>query len=417
MLVIAAVGPCWVRAEPDSELVTFEQLWTHAKKHSPYLVAAKSRAPRVEAAEAKVRPILAQNPTLAFQAGPRLQAGYRNYDINASLAQPIRVASETSRERRLAAEAISRIDAEVEGEQTALRQTLRAAFRTAAAARDRVAVVALATESQERLLALVSKQVAAGDVPALNQRLAEVEAVQAKQASIAAEQALAGARLRLAELAGWSTASPPDARTDPIVLALPSEEELVHEAQARAPRLKLLRARVREAQAQVRVSDRQRFTEPELGVAYARQGTTPASDPVSHTVFATVALAVPLWFRNQPERAESRAAHASAQTELTSEEQVTAAEVSRAYADVASLAQRVALYESALLPKFAEHLMLIEKALSFGEMTIFDFIATRTRLLQAQLEAIDVRAAHGEALSRLEQIVGHELGPRKAGAP
>jgi cobalt-zinc-cadmium efflux system outer membrane protein len=418
MLIIAAAGPCSVHAEQGgSEMVTFEQLWVHARRHSPYLVAAKSQQARLEAAEAKVRPVLAQNPTVAVQAGPRLQAGYRNYDISASLSQPIRIAGESGRERALAEEATSRIATEVETEETALRQTLRAAFRTAAALRDRAAVLGVATESQQRVLALVSKQVGAGDASPLNERLAEVEAVQAKQASMAVRQALTGARLRLAELAGWSPASLPDVHEQVSPLGLPAREELIREAQARAPRLRLLRARLREAQAQIGVSDRQRFTEPELGVAYARQGTTPASDPISHTIFATVALPVPLWFRNQPERAESRAAHAVAQAELASEEQLVAAELLRAYAEVDALTQRVALYEGSLLPKFAEHLTLIEKALAFGEITIFDFISARTRLLQAQLEAIDVRIAYSDALSKLEQIIGYELGSQKAGAP
>lgn len=416
MLIIVAVGPWSVRAQSGSEAVTFEELWTYAKEHSPHLVAAKSRRERVQAANAKVKSVLAQNPTLAVQAGPRFQAGYRNYDLNASLSQPVRVAGEGGRERDLAVAATSRIDAEVEAEAIALRLELRAAFRTASAARERTVALTIARESQERVQALVSKQVAAGDATLLDQRLAEVETVQAQQASLAAEQVLSAARLRLADVAGWPMTSPPDPREEPHAIALPSREELIRQALAESPRLNLLQARVRETEAQTKLSDRQRFPEPEIGVVYARQGTTPVSDPVSHTVFATLGFPVPLWFRNQPERAESRAAHVGARAELTSGRQIIAAEVARAHADAEFLAQRVALYESTLLPKFTEHMTLMEKALTYGEISIFNFIAARTRVLQAELEALDVRAAYAEALSRLEQTVGYELGPQKGDA-
>lgn len=408
LLALTTAGSDRAYGEPPPTL-TFEALWSHAKRHAPQLVLTRTQALARAALEAQARPALAHDPTLALSLGPRFQAGYRDYDVSASLTQPLRVAGEPALEKELARQAAARLDAEVASEQSALRGELRALFRAAVVASERVRLLELARASQARVVALLERRVSVGEGSPLDRRLGELELLEAQQASLAASHALRDLRLELASRAGLPFAALPELTEDAAPPTPPALEPLLREAQASSPRLLALRAKLAEAGARSRVRERERFGTPELGLTYARQGTTPASDPVSHTVFGTVALPLSLWRRNRPERAEARAAQALTQAELAREERELSGEITRAHATLSQLHERLALYERELLPKFDEHLAMVEKALGLGELTIFEFLAVRARLLQARLDALALRAAYGEAWSALERTLGRDL--------
>jgi cobalt-zinc-cadmium efflux system outer membrane protein len=416
MLVIATCWPPSTRAR--AEEVSFEALWAHANERSPELAVVRSERAHARAADARVRGVLAENPTLVLEGGPRFQGSGRSYDLTAGLSQPVRVGGQRRSERSLADATRQRIEADIEEGTWALRQRLRAAYREAASARAHAELATAVLDFEERVFALVGKQVAAGETSRLRQRLAEIEVVQARQAAVAADQDLLEHRLELARLAGMPAAEPPLPVTTLERLVLPSQEELVRQARTRAPLLRALAARTRESGAAVDVADKQGSAQPELGAAYVREGSTPVAGPVSHSILATLALPLPLWFRNQGERAATRAERDVANARLDAASDALEVDVARLRSRVEASRQRLDIYEGSVIPGLGEHLKLLEKALVLGEIDIFDVATMRARALEAQRDALAARAAYTQAVTELEALIGYELTPAaREGAP
>jgi cobalt-zinc-cadmium efflux system outer membrane protein len=414
MLVIAACWPPSARAEE----LSFEALWTHAIEHSPELRLVRSGRARGGAARAQVRGVLAENPTLVLEGGPRFQGQGRSYDLTAGVRQPVRVGGQRRAEHALAGATERRVEADLEEATWALRQRLRAAYREAVSARAHAELAAAVLGFEERVFVLLSKQVAAGETSPLRQRLGEIEVVQARQAVMAASQDLLEHRLELAQLCGLPAASPPLPLATPERLALPPLEQLVREARARAPALRAVEARAREASAAAALADKQGAPLPEVGASYVREGSTPAAGPVSHSALATLALPLPLWFRNQGERAAARAEREVASARLSAARDTLEVDVARLRSRVEASAARVDLYEHSVIPALSEHLLLLEKALALGEIDIFEVATFRARALEAQRDALAVRAQYAQAITELETLIGYELpAATSEGAP
>jgi cobalt-zinc-cadmium efflux system outer membrane protein len=416
MLVIAVCGPWAGRGRAQD--VTFEELWSRAQTSSAELAALRTERARAEAARAGVRGVLAENPSLRLEGGPRFQGSGRSYDLAAGLSQPLRVSGQGRREREWAGARGQRVEAEVAEAEWSFRQHLRSSYRAAALARARAELLAAALAFEERVHTLVERRVKAGEASPLDAPLAEVEVVQARQALIEANQELLEHRLELARHAGGQATDLPLPVASLEEVELPALELLVGAARERGPHLAALKARVREASAATRLADRQRTPQPELGAAYVREGSTPAAGPVSHSVLATLSVPLALWDRNQGERALARAETRIASAGLAAEEGALSFEVARLRSRVEAAQQRLALYRGSLLPRLNEHLERLEKALALGELSVFDVLGARQRLVHAHLDALAAREAHSAALGELEALIGHELAPAaERGAP
>jgi cobalt-zinc-cadmium efflux system outer membrane protein len=407
LLVIALCGPssAFAQARP----LSCDELWQHALDHAPALARVHGQRAQIEAARAHARGVLADNPTLTLEGGPRFQGTGRSYDLTVGVSQPVRVAGQRAREQALASTSGERVRADMALAEWEQQSALFSACRAALLAREESVLATSAVAFEERVLALVQKQVKAGETTPLKLGMAEIAVLEARRASLAAEQALLEARIELAQLSGFPSTAPPDVAGHFLRVQLPALDALLAEARKRTPELRVLEKRVAEARAQREVSERKGAPSPELGLAYVREGSTPAAGPISHSALLTLSVPVALRSANPGEQADARAAETLATATHASARQLFEGEVARWHGRVQASERQVELYTSSLLPRFEEQLEKLERALTLGEVDLFELTTLRASLLRAQHTALDVRAAYLQALSGLERLLGYQL--------
>lgn len=408
-VVAAFIGvPAHVAAqERDSYgAVSLEALLRHAETRAPAMVVARSRLGLVREEEGAAESPFPANPRAMVAAGPRFDdSGAADVDVTVQLWQPIEIAREQGERQRVTRARRERLSSELEAVRWDVHRQLHATFHLALLAREQVEVSQLVVEFQERMLDVARRRVASGDASPLIEPIAQVEVAQARQMQIAARGRYRVLQVRLAEIAGWSTSTPPaPAGQLGAPRALPALERLVEIAREHQPRLAALRAAVGESRARVSLAHRDAWPEPTVGVGFAREGA-PNGTP-DWIVTGRLMLPLPFWQRNQAGigREEGRLDVAEAQRDAA--ELVLPARVARLAVEVSTSAEQVQVYQEDVLPRFEQNLELLARAFELGEIDLMRLSLARERLLSARLAALDVQAAYYRALAELEAFMG-----------
>jgi len=383
---------------PDERIVSLEALLAHAERRAPALVVAERRRRYGDAAAAGADVALQHNPTLEFGIGPRFSgANESDFDFTVALGQPVEVAGEPAARRRAAALVGARLDAESAAVRAEVRRDVVQAYHAATIARAATAIAARLVTFSEALLTLVRRRLAAGDASAIDVRVAEIEAAQARQEVLIAEHALRCARLTLAELSGWSIETPPNvAASLSSVRPAPSLGAAMAAAADNHPALRARQAATAEAHARVEVAAREGWPAPVFGVQVAREGS--AGSPANYIVLGTLGLALPLWQRNQGERARALVDEDVSRAEESVAARAVRLRIARAHAELSSAAERIALFESASVPALEDGLVLLERGFAQGEVPLFAVTSARARFVEAQRAAL-ARAAFARSTS------------------
>ncbi|MEO0322739.1 MAG: TolC family protein, partial [Myxococcota bacterium] len=266
-------------------------------------------------------------------------------------------------------------------------------------------VTGLVVEFQERMLAVAQRRVASGDASPRIEQMAGVEVSQALQMRIAARGHYRVLRVRLAEIAGWSTSSlPAPAGELGAPQALPALQRLVEIAREHQPRLAALQAAVAESRARVGLARRDAWPEPTVGVGFAREGA-PNGTP-ERIVTGRLILPLPLWERNQAGIGREEGRLDVAEAERDAAELALPARVARLAALVSTSAEQVQVYQADVLPRFEQMMELLARAFELGEIDLMRLSVARERLLTARLTALDVQASYYRALAALEALMG-----------
>lgn len=380
------------------------------------LLVARSERSRARAARVAAEILQPNNPTVRLGAGPRIGDAGTGVDFTASLVQQLQIAGE----RRLRIDAAQRLrdltDAEIEMLRWAVHADVHAAFHRVLIEERRAELNALVLEFQEDVLAVVEKQIAAGEVSPLALRMARAEVAQARQALIGAEQVLYASRIRLAQLSGWPPSRPPAPRGEIDELRPPPPlESLVQLALERQPSLEVRRAAIEESRARVDLEDRRVWPQPSLGVQYQHEGN-PGPDGAFDIILGTVAVPIPGFQRNQGGRAAARADVLVSRAELTAQQRLLEGDVANAHSAVAAALARTEIYQREILPRFEDNLRLLRRSFELGEIEILALAAGRERLLRIQSDALAAQLDYFVAVAGLERVVGVELWRDRARA-
>lgn len=399
-------------APPDpttGEAVSLQGLLTFADAHSPILAVARSSRSRAEAARVAASLLAPSDPQLTVSVGPRLAPRGTGVEVEVSLYQSIFLAGE----RRLAitaADAVAELtDAEIEQLRWAVHCDVHAAYHRAIVERERALLAARVVAFQREVLRAVERRTAAGETGALPLRLTLAEVAQAEQALLQSEQAHRAARIRLAQLAGWPVAHPPDPEGK---LDSPAEpppvERLLAIARERLPLLRTRDAAVREAEARVALAEREAWPKPALGVQVRREGN-PGPEGEAYIVLGSAQLTIPTFQRNQAERAKAGADAHVARTERDAARTLLEADVAEAHSRVTAAARRVKSYGTEVTPRLEENLTLLRRAFELGEIDLLELSMGRERFLRIQGDALTAWLDHFLALADLERVVGAEI--------
>src|SRR5690606_10304038 len=281
-----------------------------------------------------------------------------------------------------------RFAAELDEARWEVHREVHAAFHRALVARGRLAATGRLLAFQERLLEIARARLRAGDISPLPVRLAEGELSQAQVARIAAEQGYLRARLQLGALAGWPARRAPepagqlDEPRDP-----PETSTLVQLARAHQPRLRTLHAARIEAAARSRAAERDAWPEPTLGVQLMRESFV--QGPPETQVLGVLSVPIPLFQRNQADRAVSHAEArvVDAERDAFGSQLLNLIEQNRT--GVLAAAAQVRTYGREILPTFEENLRLIQRAFELGEIDVLQVSVARERFLRMQRNALD----------------------------
>jgi len=391
------------------------ELLEHAEQHSPALRVARERRGYAAAARAGAEPWLEANPSLGIAVGPRFIGASTSIDVELSLAQPVEIAATRSSRRAVAGELGRRLDAEVALSRLRVRHAVVQAFHSALVARERVTLAERALRFAEEVQSITERRVGAGDATGIELRLSRAEVAAARQSLLLAERDSLTSRLELCDAAGYPPTSPP---TVPAGLApprpVPPLGALMAELGEKHPELAVRRAAVSEARTRAELADRQAWPVPVLGVELAREGSV--GSPTNYIVLGTLQLPLPLWQRNQGERAQWRAEGAFHRAEGDMERHALAVRLARAHGELSSAAARLDVYTGETATALSDTLTLVERGFAAGEIALVELLAARQRLLGVETARLDAYADYYRALADLESASGRDFRVTR-GAP
>lgn len=387
--------------------VSLRQILEHAEKHAPQIRIGRAQLGLGRAEVEAARPILPEDPKVELAIGPRLSSEGRTLEFEASLRQRLEISGARGLRMRLAERTRTRLESELKRLRWEVHRKVHAAYHTAMVARQRVTAAQHMVTFARRLLEITRKRHAAGAISMLDVRVAEGEAAQAGQHQIRAQNAYQVACLRLAEAAGWPGQAPePKGDLEPPRPA-PPLGKLVELARSRHPELRARLAAMDEAGARVKLAARDAFPKPAVGVAYGREAE--AAGPTNHIVVATLGLSLPIWRRNQGERARASAGDALARARYRALKQTLPTRVARASRSLTAAAKRIAVYGREVIPAFQRSLAMIGRAYSEGKVDVLQVMVARSRFLEIYRGTLDAYEDYYKAHAALEAVVGTEI--------
>ncbi|MFO0692020.1 MAG: TolC family protein [Polyangiales bacterium] len=389
--------------------VSLAGILAFADEHSPVLAVARSTRSRAEAERVAASILLPTNPDVYVAAGPRFGISGTGVDVDVSVLQQIQIGGVRRRRIDAADRFADLTDAEIERMRWAVHTDVHAAFHRALVDQERVRLAARVVTFQQEVLHFAERVAAAGETAPLTLRLARAEVAQSEQVLIAAEQTFLASRIRLAQLSGWPVTNPPtpggnvDEPRDPQPF-----EQLMAIAGERLPAVIAAVARVREAEARVALADREGLPRPSVGFQFRREGN-PTSEGPYNIYLGLVSVPIPLFQRNQGDRARARAELEVAEAELGSIRQLLGAQIAEARSEMVAAAARTRTYGTEILPRFEENLTLLRRSFELGEIDILALSTGRERFLRIQSDALGAQQDYFVALAGLQRVVGVDL--------
>lgn len=397
--------------------LTLELLLVYADSHSPAIQTARARVGLAEAGVIGANIVFPANPQLSFGAGGRTIAGATGFEFEVSVQQQLEIAGEpglrldaSEDQQRLSEAAVNEVRWSVHVEVHRL-------FVDILLVRERLAQAERFVGFAQSMSDIASRQVEAGESSPLILLVADADLAQTRKAVIDAQQAEESLEARLAAVIGWPGGTLPDVQgTLPEVRPAPDTESLLTLMAAHHPSLRTRELAVVACKSQLALADQEAWPEPTVGFSYGRE---PAFGPEADADIwlFNLTIPVPVWHTNQEGRAHAEAELAIADRERVANATRLRAELLQAAIALDAAVERVALYETGVVPRLEENLMLLKRAYELGEVDVHQVSQTRERLLTATGQYIDARITYYETAAALEGLVGTELWPAQEGSP
>ncbi len=397
-------------AAPRDHRVTVEQLVAYAEQHAPTIVTAQHRLRVGEAEVEAASPLLAENPEVGGTIGYRTTAGGAGVDFEVEASQAIPLSGERTARVRAAQATRRAIAASLESERWRVRQQIRREYRLAVLDREQLKLADAALAYAKRLHTIAERRLQAGEISPMPVLLAESEVARARERQIAAADALAERRLKLAAISGWPVAADPPEPVGGLLTAeaLPPLDTVLKAARERHTQRAALKAQLQASEAAIVAADRGAWPSPTVGAAFAQEAEPGATRP-ARIWSLRVSVPLPVWQRNQGERARARAEAHLARAELTAYDRQLEVELRALHQRARAAARRLQVYAELALPKLSESLSLAQRSFEVGETSLLDVLAASGRLLGTRQEALSIHAEYAELIAALEQESGTEL--------
>jgi cobalt-zinc-cadmium efflux system outer membrane protein len=148
---------------------------------------------------------------------------------------------------------------------------------------------------------------------------------------------------------------------------------------------------------------------PNLGIEFGVDFNSPGQDGFREGPRGQITVELPLFSRNQGEIAQSQAAQAALNGQLTAARRAVDAQVESAYFDLEARRTQAQLYRERLLPASSHLEELAEESYRAGRANILTVLGAQQDVEQVQREYIDSLMAVHSAFAQLEESVGAAL--------
>ncbi|MGC6514075.1 MAG: TolC family protein [Myxococcota bacterium] len=404
--------------DPSStSTLTLEQLLVYADSHSPAIQTARARVGLAEAGVIGADIVFPANPQLSFGAGGRTIAGTTGFEFEVAVQQQLEIAGEPGL-RLDAAEDQQRLsEAAVNEVRWSVHVEVHRLFVDILLVRERLAQAERFVAFAQSMRDIASRQVEAGESSPLILLVADADLAQTREAVIEAQQAGDSLTARLAAVVGWPEATLPDVHgTLPDVRQAPDANSLLAMMAEHHPSLRTRELAVVAGQSRLALEDREAWPEPTVGFSYGREAA-PGPEAEADVWLFNLTFPNPLWRTNQEGRARAEAELVVADREREATATRLRGELLQASIALNAAVERVALYETGVVPQLEANLSLLQRAYELGEVDVHQVSQTRERLLTATGQYIDARITYYETAATLEGLVGTELWPETEGTP
>jgi cobalt-zinc-cadmium efflux system outer membrane protein len=154
-----------------------------------------------------------------------------------------------------------------------------------------------------------------------------------------------------------------------------------------------------------------------VGVNYQHQASPgPTGGASADLWLLSLSVPLPLWRTGQGERARAAADVAVAQRHRDETVAQLRGALLQAALALSAAADRLALYESDVMPHLDQNLSLLQRAYTLGEADVHQVSQTRERLLNATAQFLDARITYFKTAAALEGLVGTALWTERGGA-
>lgn len=247
-------------------------------------------------------------------------------------------------------------------------------------------------------------------------QLARVETAKlgADQGVDRAARDMAEREIQLAFLMGQRSGFHADVDRGALAYSVPAKLEgatpqaLRKEALERRPDVRVARAEIGRAEAEIDLAKRQRFPDIALQLMYQQQGTgQAAANPA--TVALGLTAPIPLLYQNQGEIARAEADRRTQQIAHDRTRLAIEAEVEAAFARFTTQRRVVERYEQALLERARRARDVTELQFNSGAAPLIDYLDAQRTFIAVSQDYLENLAAYWAAVFRLEQAVGVDL--------
>lgn len=381
--------------QPTSTSTSLSLADAEARAESASGLVRRARADTAQVAARSVGAdlLLPANPVIAAAVGARHEdaAGTRvsGTAVSAHVEQMFDVAGQRSTRQQEVARAVDASRLREAVAQVEIRARVRSAYKGVQLADAQIRSARQRVTLTEQLVGGVQTRVNTGAASQVDLDLAHIELGRASRELQTAELASGLALSPLRVLIGVEPGVPLDLTT-PIGRpgAPPDLSILIANARALRAELKVLGASQQAVDAMLVRLRREAIPSPSLFVDVQRDL------PGQLYVGGGIAMPLPLWRRNQGERAVARAEHERLEVETRIAEREIDGEVERAYHTLSAQARILAGLEKDVLPAAESAVTLTTEGWRMGKFDLF-------RVIQASREASDARRSQVESVGAL----------------
>lgn len=406
------------RAPGSVAEISLAKLLAYADDHAPVIRTAVARVGRADADVVGADIALPANPELSLAAGQVWAGGASGLNLDVSLTQSLEVAGEPGL-RVAAARADRQLAlASVDEVRWAVHVDVHRLYVALLLAQERRQLAERFVSFSKALRDTAQRQVAAGESSPLVRLVADTDLAQTRAALIEIARFEQATRAELVALIGWTDdALPAMAGALPPIRRAPEPEALLALMMAHHPSVRVRAVATDALKARRTLAEREAWPEPTVGVNYQHQASPgPTGGAPADMWLLSLSVPLPVWRTAQGERARAEADVAVAERHRDETVVRLRGALLQAALALNAAADRVALYETDVVPQLEQNLNLLQRAYTLGEADVHQVSQTRERLLNATAQYLDARITYFKTAAILEGLVGTELWAERGGA-